>query len=104
MLRPFLRFQARRCTLALIGRSRVSARALARLLFPPPDGTGIDVAISGSTIVVGSRAEKAYVYDTATGNELYTLTAYDAEADDGFGAHRRDRKHKPPQSVRWGLR
>jgi predicted SPOUT superfamily RNA methylase MTH1 len=58
------------------------------------DYFGYSVAISGDNIVVGaflenpediSDAGSAYIFDTATGNELHKLTAYDKEAYDKFG-------------------
>ena len=57
------------------------------------DNFGTSVAISGNTIIVGSTGDSdagedsgaAYVFDAATGQQLFKLTASDAAADDTFG-------------------
>ena len=54
---------------------------------------GWSVAISGSTAIVGalydddagSNSGSAYLFDVATGSQLFKLTASDAAADDHFG-------------------
>jgi len=61
------------------------------------DYFGSSVAISGTTAIVGAHRNNdvgpgssagsgsAYVFDVATGQELFKLTASDAAADDSFG-------------------
>ncbi len=57
------------------------------------DEFGRSVAISGNTAIVGALrgdassidSGSAYVFDTTTGQQLFKLTASDAETDDGFG-------------------
>jgi hypothetical protein len=57
------------------------------------DEFGIAVAISGTTAIVGSwqddqvgtNSGSAYLFDTATGNQLFKLTASDGAAGDEFG-------------------
>ncbi len=57
------------------------------------DGFGSSVAISGNIAIVGAdynddagnNSGSAYLFDTTTGNQLFKLTASDAEAHDQFG-------------------
>ncbi|XHC25696.1 PQQ-binding-like beta-propeller repeat protein [Phycisphaerales bacterium ac7] len=57
------------------------------------DRFGASVAISGTTAIVGaqndddagSNSGSAYVFDTTTGEQLFKLTASDADANDRFG-------------------
>ena len=59
------------------------------------DGVGIgnSVGISGGTAIVGAVGDDylgfatgtAYLFDVATGNQLFKLTASDAAADNQFG-------------------
>ncbi len=58
------------------------------------DGFGISVAIHGNIAIVGAQGEDgdagsnrgaAYVFDLATGIELFKLSASDTEDGDGFG-------------------
>ncbi len=58
----------------------------------PFDQFGVSVAISGTTALVGARSDEqgpatgsAYVFDTATGQQLFKLTASDAAQFDFFG-------------------
>lgn len=48
------------------------------------DRFGQSVAISGRTLIVGSEANAAYVFNASTQEELYRLTASDA-TDNAFG-------------------
>lgn len=59
------------------------------------DMFGGAVGISGSTAIIGARADNtdagndsgsAYLFDTTTGEQLFKLTASDAAGDDFFGA------------------
>ncbi|UYV13295.1 MAG: hypothetical protein NCW75_03180 [Phycisphaera sp.] len=60
----------------------------------PFDSFGISVAISGTTAVIGafrdgeggSQSGSAYIFDTTTGQELFKLTASDADREDWFGS------------------
>ncbi len=57
------------------------------------DYFGFSVAVSGSTVLVGSRLDddgglnsgSAYLFDATTGQQLFKLTADDAAKDDEFG-------------------
>jgi len=57
------------------------------------DVFGFSVAISGNTALVGAQWDddagnqsgSAYLFDVATGNQLFKLTASDAAAEDRFG-------------------
>ncbi len=59
----------------------------------PVDYFGVAVAISGNTAIIGasrvddqgSRSGATYVFDAATGDQLFKLLADDAEAIDQFG-------------------
>ena len=58
----------------------------------PGDGFGSAVAISGATVIVGSRYDfagvglgSAYLFDAGTGEQLAKLTALDAAFGDDFG-------------------
>ena len=54
---------------------------------------GVSVAVSGDTAVIGAQYDDdngidsgaAYVFDVATGNELFKLTASDGDPNDWFG-------------------
>jgi hypothetical protein len=58
------------------------------------DAFGLEVAISGNTAIVGaygnddegSESGSAYLFDVATGNQLFKLTASDDAAGDSFGS------------------
>jgi hypothetical protein len=58
------------------------------------DHFGLDVDISGNTAIIGAlfndtagtRAGSAYLFDVATGNELFKFTASDAAERDRFGS------------------